>query len=73
MSQKTSPETLKTAASGLAILTELETYNTDELFYKRCFELRDDQKALKKFITGYDIKELEGRNLIIPGNLGSVR
>jgi len=48
------------------ILAELERYNEDELFYKRCYELRSDQKALKNYIASFDQKVLEERKLELP-------
>ena len=47
------------------ILSELERYNEDELFYKRCYELRSNQKALKDFIASFDEKTLEKRDLLL--------
>ena len=48
------------------ILSDYERYNEDELFYKRCHELRMDQKALKKYIASFDEKALENRDLEVP-------
>jgi AraC-like DNA-binding protein/mannose-6-phosphate isomerase-like protein (cupin superfamily) len=49
------------------IITELNRFNEDEIFYKRCYELGSDQKALSKFIASLDKKELKSRELILPG------
>ena len=48
------------------ILSELEQYNEDELFYKCCYELRSNPKKLKKYISAFDKKVLENRKLILP-------
>jgi AraC-like DNA-binding protein/mannose-6-phosphate isomerase-like protein (cupin superfamily) len=47
------------------ILAELNRYNDDELFYKRCYELRSNQKALRNYIATFDEKVLEERKLIL--------
>jgi AraC-like DNA-binding protein/mannose-6-phosphate isomerase-like protein (cupin superfamily) len=49
-----------------SVLAEIEQYNEDELFYKRCFELRQNQKALKEYIASFDEKALENRDLNLP-------
>ena len=48
------------------ILAELERYNEDELFYRRCYQLRANQKALKEYIASFDEKVLEDRKLELP-------
>jgi len=49
-----------------SFLSELEKYKEEEIFYKRCYELRSDQKALNNFFASFDEKELERRILELP-------
>lgn len=49
-----------------SIIADLNRYTEDELFYKRCYELRSDKKALKKYIASFDPQYLEERRLILP-------
>ena len=51
------------------IFTELEQYNEDELFYKRCHELRFDQRALMGYIASFDERELIKRRLELPSKV----
>ena len=48
------------------ILADLKRYCEDELFYKRCHELRSNQRALKDYIASFDEKTLENRKLLLP-------
>jgi AraC-like DNA-binding protein/mannose-6-phosphate isomerase-like protein (cupin superfamily) len=52
-----------------AVVVELETYNDDELFYRRWYELRNDKKSLLEYIASFDIEELRRRNLILPEDI----
>ena len=49
-----------------SIIPDLECYNEDELFYKRCYELRSDRNALKAYVASFAPKELLERRLILP-------
>jgi AraC-like DNA-binding protein/mannose-6-phosphate isomerase-like protein (cupin superfamily) len=51
-----------------SIISFLNTYNEDEIFYKRCYELASDRKALVKYISSFDLQELKTRKLILPGH-----
>jgi AraC-like DNA-binding protein/mannose-6-phosphate isomerase-like protein (cupin superfamily) len=51
---------------ALVILEDLKRYNADELFYKRCHELRNDNMALLAHIKSIAPDELVGRAIIIP-------
>ena len=48
------------------ILSELERYSEDELFYRRCYELRSDVKALTEYIGSFKERELQDKGIIIP-------
>jgi AraC-like DNA-binding protein/mannose-6-phosphate isomerase-like protein (cupin superfamily) len=52
-----------------AAVAELKVYNEDEIFYRRCHELRHDRKALAEYVGGFDIRELRKRSLILPGDI----
>ena len=65
--RRTVPEMRKEFLHNIRlILGELEHYSEDELFYKRCYELRLNQKALKDYISSFDEKVLERRKLLLP-------
>jgi AraC-like DNA-binding protein/mannose-6-phosphate isomerase-like protein (cupin superfamily) len=50
-----------------SIILELNNYNEDEIFYRCCYELGSDQKALAKYIASFSSRELKKRMLILPG------
>jgi len=50
-----------------AIISLLNKYNDDEIFYKRCYELNSDKKEQTKYIASFDPKELKKRELMLPG------
>jgi len=50
-----------------SIIAELESYNEDELFYKHCYEIGSDRKALKEYIASFNIGDLQKRRLMLPG------
>ena len=49
-----------------AVVTELEAWNEDELFYRRWYELRHDEKALAAFLNSLGPGFLKKKNLITP-------
>ncbi|GHV71669.1 AraC family transcriptional regulator [Spirochaetia bacterium] len=52
-----------------AAVAGLEAYNEDELFYRKLHELRDDRKALRAYMAGFDIQDLRKRKLILPEDM----
>jgi AraC-like DNA-binding protein/mannose-6-phosphate isomerase-like protein (cupin superfamily) len=52
--------------NAFAILEELRHYNAGELFYKRCYELRNDRAALRAYIMSIDPDESEFQDIVIP-------
>jgi AraC-like DNA-binding protein/mannose-6-phosphate isomerase-like protein (cupin superfamily) len=48
------------------VLADVEKYNENELFYKRCYELRSDPDAMDKYIASIDKKFFEDQKSIHP-------
>ena len=48
------------------ILKYLNTYNEDELFYKKYYELQDDPKKLDQFVQDFGMQKIKERRLIVP-------
>lgn len=48
------------------ILKYLNTYNEDELFYKKCYELQNDPEKLNQYIQDFGMQEIKERRLIVP-------
>ena len=44
-----------------SVIAELEAWGEEELFYRRWYELRNDQEALSIFFAGSDIDGLKKR------------
>jgi mannose-6-phosphate isomerase-like protein (cupin superfamily) len=61
-------QSLRTVFSGniRPILNELEQYNADELFYRRCYELRNNEHDLTDFLAAFGPDKIEKRHLINP-------
>ncbi|MDR2371452.1 MAG: AraC family ligand binding domain-containing protein, partial [Treponema sp.] len=52
-----------------SMFADLEWFNEDECFYKKCYEFGTDKKALREFISAYDPRDLQRRKIILPNGL----
>ncbi len=48
------------------ILDYLNTYNENELFYKKYYELQGNPEKLNQFIHDFGIQKIKERSLIVP-------